>query len=371
MQAAPKNPNTTTAAYKSSSEEIINSNNGVPGSTDKYDFTKEELHENKKNSISMKKWIIGFEKECKETTSVEDDLSKTKTLFGATDNNKDKDSSKSISELKRCKNVFLDFGSNVGDSVGKFIDTAFYSCKKGKKEEGVRYNVNNFEFETGQYNQITGSFKKVSLQSGSEPHEYCVYGVEGNPVFTERLQKLEKNIMSMSPRPIQNLHMLTEHVGSGTDGPTKLFLDTVNEKHNFWGSSIIESHQDVLKSANELNNGTVSFAPVTGITLSSLMKQSLIAFSPNAQQRDKQGGHLIVKVDIEGGEYPLMEEVAASGVLCDFKSMGNTVDLIVEFHRMSITDGDVRGPLLQKKGRSQQKLEACGVHLQHMSAMWS
>lgn len=332
-----------------------------------FDMSESELEEIESNTKAFSTWLTKFSTSCEgfsELTNIVSFVSESLIPSGESAQ-KDKGLARGI---KRCKNVFIDFGANIGDSVGKFIDSDLLDCTQNG--QGARYDVEKLEFISGKYNRISTSFKQAAKETGTRPHEFCIYGVEGNPVFTDRLKKMEDHIMSMSPRPAQNVHILTEHVGTNEDGPTKLYLDTVNEENNFWGSSILESHQDVQKSATEVTDGKVTAADVTGITLTTLMDQTLVAFTPDATNEQMTGGHLIVKVDIEGGEYQLMEEVANSGKLCEFKKMGNTIDLIVEYHRMSITDASVRNPLLASKKKTEDKLKECGVEMKALGANW-
>jgi hypothetical protein len=76
------------------------------------------------------------------------------------------------------------------------------------------------------------------------PEDYCYYGVEGNPVFTSCLRRDKIHILDMLPRPVRHFYFLTQHAGAGVDGPTMLYLDTINQKHNYWGSSMIPAHAD-------------------------------------------------------------------------------------------------------------------------------
>lgn len=331
--------------------------------SDEFDLNEAELQEREQNNLSVKKLTTQLSQSCDDMSNVDETVTLVSNFFKVGLGKK-----MSARGVNRCKNVFMDLGANIGDSVGKFLEADLLGCQKNGK--GVRYNVETREFYSGSFNRISTSFNEVMMDNKKRPSDFCIYGVEGNPHHTPQLRSVEGHIMSMSPRPVNNLHFLTEHVATKEDGPTKLFLDTVNEKQNFWGSSILESHQDVLKSANEGGTGTVSFAPVTGITLSTLMKRTLLAYSPIATPDEKSGGHLIVKVDIEGGEYALLEEASKSLLLCDFLNMGNTVDLIIEFHRMSIKDGSIRGPLLAGKAASIKKLEECGVKVKPLSASW-
>jgi hypothetical protein len=188
------------------------------------------------------------------------------------------------------------------------------------------------------------------------PEEYCYYGVEGNPHFTQRLQALEERMNNATPRLLQRAHFLTETVGAGHDGPTVLYLDTINTKQNFWGSSLLAGHRDVQRSANAKGHGEASQvvqAPVQGITLSSLLQQAVLK---------QAGAHVLIKMDIEGGEYYVLEEAFQSGELCAYAQSGVQIHLIVETHRpdvIGMTNID-----LQHWRHLKRSLQDCGVILQ-------
>ena len=97
----------------------------------------------------------------------------------------------------------------------------------------------------------------------------------------------------------------------------------------------------------------------------------MLPFQPDATEDDKKDGQLIIKMDVEGAEYQIIKEVAASNVLCDYVSMGNKVVMIIEMHHMSITDAKER--VSQKQGfqQAKKKLEACGVVFGKLHAYWS
>lgn len=147
---------------------------------------------------------------------------------------------------------------------------------------------------------------------------------------------------------------------------TKLYLDMVNSAENFWGSSIMEKHQDVRKTYAETN--TTIAADVTGYTLGTLMRQSLLAFNPVATEEEKKGGHFVLKVDIEGGEFPLLAQAVEEGTLCEYVKMGNKADLFIEFHSQRVT-----GPhaFLGKRKMIETKLTECGVTNRNLGAFWS
>lgn len=263
---------------------------------------------------------------------------------------------------RHCDHVILDFGANIGDTLGKFIDAGLPSC--GKKEELV-FDTSQKKFLPGRRNALVKAFAGLIQEhdKGLGPEDYCYYGVEGNPVFTSRLQELEDYVMGITPHPISHVHFFTESVGAGADGPTKLYLDTVNSAQNFWGSSILASHQDVRKSAE--SNSSVHAADVMGYTIGTLMRQTLTAFETSGTATTKN--HFILKVDIEGGEYPLLTQAAEEGTLCEFVSKGHTADLLIEFHSQRVTGPN---PLFKKKREVVEKLSKCGVTFRNLGANW-
>lgn len=208
--------------------------------------------------------------------------------------------------LARCKHMLLDFGANIGDTSGKLMDAGFVGCNR-QSDLGVAVPEPNYSMDDkvwvnpklnrrgeAQRNPLTSQFVNLMKTFGPlvGPEDYCYYGVEGNPVFTERLRKHEDHIMAMQPRPISHMHFFTESVGAGKDGMTKLFLDTVNTKENFWGSSIMSDHQDVRRSAE---GGEKKAAPVMGYTIGTLLRKTTKAFDPSATPEEKKGGHFILK----------------------------------------------------------------------------
>jgi hypothetical protein len=72
--------------------------------------------------------------------------------------------------------------------------------------------------------------------------------VEGNPVFTDRLQSLEDFTWTLDPDRFSTSTFLP-HLSAQAKMEFKLYLDTINKDKNYWGSSIFDGHQDVRKSA--------------------------------------------------------------------------------------------------------------------------
>ena len=150
---------------------------------------------------------------------------------------------------------------------------------------------------------------------------------------------------------------------------TKLYLDTINKDKNYWGSSIFDGHQDVQKSAAAQNGSVETVATdVMGFTIGTLMRQTLVAFDPRATPGDQKGGHMILKVDIEGGAFPFLQQAADEGTLCEYVKMGNQADLYSEFHSQRVTG---KNPLFANMKETRKKLEDCGVSFRKLQAWWA
>jgi hypothetical protein len=276
--------------------------------------------------------------------------------------------------VRYCKNVVMDFGANIGDTSGHVVDTGMISCDRkadlNASTQKSHFNIETKQFElVGNRNKLTAHLEHlISTQaSGQGPEDYCYYGIEGNPHFTERLQAIEDHVMAMKPRPIQHMHFFTESVGAGEDGMTKLYLDTVNTKQNFWGSSIFKDHQDVRRSADGKDVESMA-APVMGYTIGTLMRMTLKAFDPKATEAEKKGNHFVLKVDIEGGEYPLLHQAVTDGTLCEFVKMGNKADIFIEFHSAKVTG---KHDYVGKTKELKNALTSCGVTMGNLGANWA
>jgi hypothetical protein len=246
--------------------------------------------------------------------------------------------------------LIRDMHCAVGDSFGKFIDASFpRDCLMGVDlVPTYRIEYGNVSLGSGRSNEIVGTVKRSFDTLSLGPEDFCYVGVEGNPVFTSRLKELEARVLGSVPKPVSAVHFYTETVGAGTDGPTILYLDNVNPHVNFWGSSMYEAHPDVQKTATNNQNQTVK-APVMGISLATLLQRSV---------KKERGAYVLMKVDIEGGEYSLLTEGADA--LCNFASAGVTIDLAVEWHPW-IGTGDPNNNLVAKYKEVEAKILACNV----------
>ena len=115
-----------------------------------------------------------------------------------------------------CQHVFVDLGTNRGDSVGCAVDASLDVCSPLflKKDQTIRnaYRLSR-EFPRLHLDlddlQIRGSGSQgLSLlrllqtyfeEPGME--SVCVYGVEGNPFFSSKLRQMDHLINQIQPKP--------------------------------------------------------------------------------------------------------------------------------------------------------------------------
>lgn len=276
-----------------------------------------------------------------------------------------------VDAIRRCKRVVLDLGANTGTGVGELIDSGLLPCDRKDLQVKSAYphlNVDKKQFEeVGRRSALTKHLTRMMKENGSGPEDFCYYGVEGNPVFTQNLQELEDFIMALNPRPVEHIHFFTESVGAGYKGQATLYLDTASLQENFQGSSLLKSHKDVQRSASS-NKGELVTADVRAYTLEKLMAKTLSAYEPQAGNADWTDNHLILRIDIEGAEYELLQQAVDDGVLCEFVRNGNKADLFVEFHSESMTGPN---PLSLRTDAIKEKLMACGVNFKNLAAWWA
>jgi FkbM family methyltransferase len=317
----------------------------------------------KKNSAYVRKWRRSFEKAASipHMTQHQDETRQLAT------------SGYKIFNLRKCQHVFIDLGSNVGDSLHKMVDSFLPEFDSGaltrKTGEGIKlhhiFNTTTGNIGPGYYNGYKGNlmkwllskwvreviteyneYNKIAEKNVTEvfPEDYCFYGVEGNPLFTSLLRQQEINVMNMIPRPVRHIHFLTEHVAASENAPKSLYLDIVNHVENYWGSSTIRSHVDVAKSEGR------HVAQVTGITLTKLLEQVTLP-----------GGHVIIKIDIEGGEYEVLEEAINSTILCKLvRELGVRIDMLNEPHDSVIIGNE--DPLKRwEEIEGTKQIEDCGI----------
>lgn len=246
--------------------------------------------------------------------------------------------------IHRCPYVFIDLGSGVGNSVMDFIDSGLMGCQVPRKHAKTlkQHNFRPFHLHVDGslresakrgkdgINETFTSWVKErigSFDSSIGPEDYCVYGVEGNPLLKSKLKSLENNIARMDPTPLQHVHFLTRTVAAGEPGHP-IFIDHAHKKDNSPGSSIFFNHAHIRES-REIFGEIVEYKVDTK-SLSVLMKESLSHYNDESEKTFVNRNHLIINIDVEGSEFDILNETKNS--LCDFALKGNIVDVFVQYH---------------------------------------
>eukprot|EP00026_Physarum_polycephalum_P009906 Phypoly_transcript_10044.p1 GENE.Phypoly_transcript_10044~~Phypoly_transcript_10044.p1 ORF type:complete len:296 (+),score=35.91 Phypoly_transcript_10044:447-1334(+) len=179
------------------------------------------------------------------------------------------------------KNAFFDLGANKGDSVEQFVGLS----KSGLGGEASK-SINSIPLK------IHGAWD--------------VWMFEVHPVFTEKLYKIKEQVENLDVGTYGGpFHVLLyNNTAIGTiDGTVDIYLDTRSKE--VWGSSILKEHPDT--------NGTMIKVPVKNLNR---------LIMDNYRIDD----HVIVKMDIEGAEFELLEDLLVRG------SFPYIDELYVEFH---------------------------------------
>ena len=120
-------------------------------------------------------------------------------------------------DYSKRRHVFLDLGTNNGDSVKFFVD------KAEKSNDG---------------------YKVLQGYGALDNKKWEIYAVEANPYFNKVLADVKVYCEKLG----HTFNLLTETAAWTKNEKLVFYLDTVNVNVNFWGSSLIKNHPDVVKS---------------------------------------------------------------------------------------------------------------------------
>jgi len=255
-------------------------------------------------------------------------------------------------DIRICPYLFIDLGSGVGNSVEQFIDSGLVGCQRPEEFPSLSFDPMHFHIDgilqiasENRDDTSNREFKNwvqdriQNFDPSFGPEDYCVYGLEGNPLLKSKLKRLENNIAKMNPSPLRHLHFLTQKVAGG-DSKRPIFIDQAHAEDNFPGSSLFFNHLHVRMSKDQY--GKISEYPVESLSLTSLMKRTLAYYncgSVSEAQSDcnnegdsRKKNHLIINIDVEGSEFKILNEAKDSGILCNLALDGNVVDIFVEYH---------------------------------------
>ena len=181
-----------------------------------------------------------------------------------------------ITVYEGMRHVFIDLGANNGDSAYNFFGL-------NEKSQG-------------------GKFSNILSKKEIDKWRWQVYAVEANSVFDKDLIEMKDKLSKQ-----HQVYLYNSTVAWTYDGFIDFYLDTVNSKYNFWGSSVLENHPDVIRSGK--TKKTMPCIDVARI----LKNYTLEDF-------------VFLKMDIEGAEYNLLLHLILT----------NTIELVdyiaIEYH---------------------------------------
>lgn len=144
---------------------------------------------------------------------------------------------------------------------------------------------------------------------------YCPLGhweavlVEANPRFDTALRSIAAKYQESSAR----VQVMPSTAAFMCEAEASFFLDTVNQNHSYWGSSLSSRHPDVQKSG-------LKKVRVPTLNLNQLIVERAIP-----------ADYVILKLDVEGAEYDILPCLAKS-------SAASLVDVVyVEVHQPSLS----------------------------------
>jgi hypothetical protein len=162
--------------------------------------------------------------------------------------------------------------------------------------------------------------------------------------------------MNTVPRPLKTARFFTESVVTNVSGPTTLFLDGIASTSNFdAGSSLISTMILRIKQTKKHTSG-VEAALVMGFTLTDIIKMTV------QTSGDGGGGHLYIKMDIEGAEFAVLNEAVVAS-LCQLLVQEHKfkVAILVEIHAAAANQNDKD----LYESQSVEALRVCGVLVMH------
>ena len=219
--------------------------------------------------------------------------------------------------MSRCSLVYVDIGSNKGDSIEDFVS--------GKPEARV-------------VRALDAAAPGWSKQDPANwlPH-VCVYGFEANSRFTPLLEGIAKRVEPL----LGGVHIYTETAVIGTQDSHVEFWISVKRDPTGVSSSVMAG----------------SRRPTSGANVARVSAVNLVDWLRRICTRHHSGVPIVLRMDIEGAEYTVLQDVVVRGLAASLPT--NHMYLGIEWHRYS----KIRWPQLQLEGLS--RLDARYEHLNH------
>jgi len=274
----------------------------------------------------------------------------------------------------KCDFVYIDIGSNAGSALDKFMSPDSYIGKGVRMAHAVSAKGKGVSKWASAAKDITDSLGAPSRK------QWCVFAFEGNKFFDLHLQSVQRKYAPLA----KSFKVFTQTVVGAIEGPTKLYLDMYNSDSStpWWGSSIFDDHMSLYvqspegaefrKEHDEQEATQHVVSEVPAVTLDAIL-----------QHYAMQGSAVVVRIDAEGAEYPILDAaVARSGLLCEHamahlnqKEEGKVVKpidagykrvhVVVAWHRYMETLA--HHAIADWAGVLERKMRQCGieVHSEH------
>ena len=191
--------------------------------------------------------------------------------------------------FRGCTHVLVDLGANRGDTIMRWLTEELYSGRAKSSEVDRTYSV-------------------------EQRKKFCVLSFEPNGMFDSRLLKLGKEMYEQGFKVKVKLRT----AASTQFAKSYIYVDNVSPTS--FGTSLIPdkkiNFEGKLHALGERQ-------PVDLVDLVSILRVVPINIE------------LVVKMDIEGGEYDILRSLISSGIACTIKI------LIIEYHAHKLRKGAV------------------------------
>jgi len=191
--------------------------------------------------------------------------------------------------FKYCEHILLDLGANRGDTILRWFTEERFTGRAKSSTLDVLYNL-------------------------KQRQKFCVLSFEPNLGFASVLKKIEKD---MNARGFKSKAVVGAAVSDKFSEST-IYLDETST-HSFGTSLLVDKKVNFGGQLHSLGrNQSVSLLDFTAI-LKSI----------------PEGAEIVVKMDIEGGEYEVLRSAISSGRACRIDV------LIIEFHSHKLRKGSI------------------------------
>lgn len=214
-----------------------------------------------------------------------------------------------------CRHVFLDVGSNIGVHGRMLLEPHLYASSSPKKNG--QHTKNKKKFSSRQF--IIDQFGPEESRTNTQ---YCIFAFEPNPAHIHRHQQLESAYSAMGWR----YHFL--HAGVGDErGELTFYHIGKGDKELERGFTTVKERCRRECRPENVQVYRLSDWIDSEIHDRIIPDEHVDSTSTNDNDEQQQEPRVVMKMDIEMGEWLVFPDLLSSGVLC------RDVDaLLGEFH---------------------------------------